>query len=86
MRKHRQSEITVRNGSLEVTFCFCTFRVYMYPLMVQRSICKHIDALLRKFYIIRNANLLAYQLFKFLVGVNNYFFHYSLFIFNSFYG
>ena len=76
----------MRNSSFEMALCFSTFRIYMYPLMIQRSISKQIDTFLRKFHIIGNTNLLTYQLFKILIRVDNYFFHYSLFIFNSFYG
>ena len=46
---------------------FGTFRIDVYPLMVQCRISKQIDTLLRELYIFRNTDLLAYQLFKILV-------------------
>ena len=75
MRQHGEGEITVCNGTLKRTFGLGAFCVNVNPLMVQRCVGKEIDAFLRKFHILRNTDLLTYQLFKILVRIDNNFFH-----------
>lgn len=39
------------------SFHFSTFCIYMNPLMIQGSICKKINSVLRHFHIVGNSNL-----------------------------
>ena len=61
------------------TLHFSTFRIHMNPLMIQCCISKKIDTFLRNFQIVRDSNLLTYQLLKIFIRINNHFIHISLF-------
>lgn len=57
MWKQRKGQVTMYNSTMIRTFHFSTFCIYMNPLMIQGSICKKINSVLRHFHIVGNSNL-----------------------------
>ena len=63
------------NGLAEGALTFRLCLVDVYPLVVERCVGKHIDALLAEFHIVAHAQLLTFVLLKVLIGIDNYFAH-----------
>lgn len=73
--QHRECEIAVSDGRLEWAFYCGTLCVNVNPLVVECGIGKHVDALLREFYIVGYSDVLAEQCGKFMIAVDDYFAH-----------
>ena len=74
MRQEREREVAVGDGLPEGTGGGALL-VNMDPLMVERGIGKHIDALLRHFDPFGRADYFAFKGGELFVRIDNYFFH-----------
>ena len=74
IRKERKRQITVHNCRLIGAFRLGPLHVDMYPLVVECSIGKLIDAFLRDFEVIGDAYHLPRQFCKIIIRINDYFF------------
>ena len=59
------------DGALVWALHLGTFRIHMYPLMVNGSVSKEIDALLRNFQPLAGSDYLSKMRGKFVIGIDN---------------
>lgn len=71
MGKDRERQVSVRDGGAVGTLSPRPLRVHMDPLVIEGRIREKVDLLLRNFQVVRNAQLLSFELCEFFEIVDN---------------